>query len=53
MYSIAGLSQRNRRDEVPLMLGALIFVAGFACGYAIRAYVSYRRRNRYRSIYLR
>jgi hypothetical protein len=31
------------------MLGALIFVfgAGFVCGYAVRAYISHRRRNRY------
>jgi len=31
------------------MLSALIFVAGFACGYAVRAYISHRRRNRYRN----
>jgi hypothetical protein len=25
---------------------ALIFLAGFACGYAMRAYISHRRRQR-------
>jgi hypothetical protein len=34
-----------------ILVGAIIFVAGFAMGYFVRAMISYRRRRRYSSVW--